>query len=114
MLFQYSKTTSSPNFLGIFGLSSWINSRLTWKLGVDKELFFFLNVKHNLVLTSTAGPCDETLKQSQGGILIGLYLATAYVTFSSMFVSLSDNLDQDVIERDGKNAWNDTFRFFLD
>lgn len=44
-------------------------------------IFFFSNAKHNVVITSIAGPCDETLKQSQGGILIGLYLVTVYVFF---------------------------------
>jgi hypothetical protein len=52
----------------------------------QQRVIIFLNVKHNHLLTSIAGPCDETLKQSQGGILTGLYLVTAYVTFSSMFV----------------------------
>lgn len=41
MLFQYSKTTSSPILLGSFGLSSWLHSRLTWKLGINKEFLFF-------------------------------------------------------------------------
>lgn len=52
----------------------------------QQRVIIFPNVKHNFVLTSIAGPCDETLKQSQGGILIGLYLVMAYVNFSSIFV----------------------------
>ncbi|KIM42147.1 hypothetical protein M413DRAFT_409255 [Hebeloma cylindrosporum] len=76
---QYSKSKSSPYFLGSFGPSSWLHSRFTWNLGTDKEAM-------RRDAKTVSGWDFDRIIPCHG----------------------------DVIETDGKKAWNDAFRFFLD